>query len=74
MPRGRPSILTDEERAERIKENRIKSKAKSKNVTLDEDVAEKIRVYQDALSEHVGFRVTQSQALAHALRNVEFKS
>jgi hypothetical protein len=73
MPRGRPpSDLTVEEREQRLREARARSKLKSRNVTMDNEVAEKIGLYQEALSKKVGFKVTVSQALSHALRHLEF--
>jgi hypothetical protein len=69
MPAGRPRILTDEERKTHTKA----SKAKFKNLTIDQDLVEVLNTYADNLEPELGFRPTISQALRAMLHAVAKK-
>jgi 16S rRNA C1402 N4-methylase RsmH len=66
--RGRPRVLTDEERAANQIASRKVSQAKTRNLTIDKDLVEIINDYADGLEAEFGFRPTLSQALRVMLK------
>ena len=60
--RGRPPLTPEE---------RLASKAKTKNVTLDADLVEALNKVCDGLERTLGFRPTLSQAVRYLIRKGE---
>lgn len=73
MPRGRPKLyLTDEERHAAILRTKLKTREKTKNMTVDADLIAILQGIGERLEEEWGFRPTHSQVIRH-LVNKEWK-
>jgi hypothetical protein len=64
----KPLYFTDEQRAEARKAYRDRSKAKNKNITVDEDLVEALNATCDRLALELGFRPTMSQTVRHLIK------
>lgn len=67
--RGRkPLVETPEERRQRLLAYKAKSRAKTRNITLDADLLDEIDRVEDKLEEQWGFRPTHSQTVRWLIR------
>jgi len=65
---GRPRLdISDSERVQRQRDQRAASKAKTKNLTVDDDMVDLVNGYCDSLEADFGFRPTISQGLRHLI-------
>lgn len=64
---ARPRVLTDEQRIA----NKAKTRAKTKNITLDADILDMLHDVQDRMEAKLGFRPTASQALRYMIKRYD---